>query len=143
MHALVIGNGFHKPSFNVINTQQDESIQSVKVVDLISERIDTRDRFYSIEVSPFDNLLLNFNEFTVPPLFTSVTWFKDNVAVQNDAVEPAVQLTNAITSTPTLMHLTCYKLTELTLGKLMDMKLTNVLALRGGNSISMIKLLYN
>lgn len=135
MHALIIEPKSNKSSFNVINTQQDESFQSVKVIDLIGRRTYTRDRFYSIEVSPSDNLLLNFNDFTVQPLFTSVTWFKDNVEVENDAVEPAVQLINAITSTPTLLHLTCYKLTEMKLEKLMKMKLTNVLALRGGNFV--------
>lgn len=135
MHALVIERKSKKSSFNVINTQLDESFQNVKVIDLIGRRTYRRERFYSIEVSPSDNLLLNFNDFTVQPLFTSVTWFKDNVKVENDAVEPAVQLINAITSTPALLHLTCYKLTKMKLEKLMKMKLTNVLALRGGNFV--------
>lgn len=135
MHALVIERKSNKSSFNVINRQLDESFQYVKVIDLIGRRTYRRERFYSIEVSPSDNLLLNFNDFTVQPLFTSVTWFKDNVEVENDAVEPAVQLINAITSTPALLHLTCYKLTEMKLEKLMKMKLTNVLALRGGNFV--------
>lgn len=135
MHALVIERKSNKSSFSVINTQLDESFQYVKVIDLIGRRTYRRERFYSIEVSPSDNILLNFNDFTVQPLFTSVTWFKDNVEVENDAVEPAVQLINAITSTPALLHLTCYKLTETKLENLMKMKLTNVLALRGGNFV--------
>lgn len=135
MHALVTESKSNKLSFNVINTQQDITVQSVKVIDLISRRTCTRERFYSIEVSPSDNLSLNFNDFTVQPLFTSVTWFTDNVEVEDDAVEPSVQLINAITSTPMLLHLTCYKLTEMTLEKLMKLNLTNILALRGGNFI--------
>ncbi len=119
----------------MINTQQDKYFQSVKVIDLIRDRSYARDRFYSIELSHSDNLSLNFNDFNVQPLFSSVTWFSSNLGVDNDTVEPAVQLMNAITSTPTLLHLTCYKLTEMTIEKLLNMKLTNVLALRGGKFI--------
>lgn len=141
MHAIIIERKSIKPStFNVINSQQDKSIQTVKIIDLIRRRINARERFYSIEVSPSDNLLLNFNDFTVQPLFTSVTWFKDNVEIENDAVEPAVQLINAITSTATLLHLTCYKMTESKLEKLLLMKITNVLALRGGNLLWFIEI---
>lgn len=120
----------------MINAQQDKSFQSVKVIDLIRKCTSARERFYSIEVSYSDNISLNFNDFTVPPLFTSVTWFKNNVEIENDCVEPAVRLINAITSTATLLHLACYKLTESRLDKLLKAKLTNVLAVRGGNFIS-------
>lgn len=135
MQALVIESKPDKPSFKVINTQHDdESIQSVKIIDLIRRRTDTGEKFYSIEVSHSDNLLLNFNDFTVQPLFTSVTWFiKDNVEVENGVVNPAVPLINAITSTPTLLHLTCHQLTHITIEKLLKMKFANILALRGGN----------
>lgn len=134
MQSLIIESKSNKPSLHVINTQHDESFQSVKVIDLIRRRTDTGERFYAIEVSHSDNLLLDFNEFTVQPLFTSVTWFiKDNVKAENDVVNPAVPLINAITSTPTLLHLACYQLTEMTLDKLLKMKFTNFLALRGGN----------
>lgn len=132
MDALVVQSECDKPSFHVINTQQDNSIQSVKIIDLIRSRTNARERFYSIEVSHSAHLLLDFNEFPVQPLFTSVTWFEENVEHENYSMAPAVQLINAITSTPTLLHLTCYKLTELALEKLLQMKFTNVLALRGG-----------
>lgn len=133
MHALAVESNYNKPSFNVINTHQHESVQSVKVIDLIKRRAEMKDKFYSIEVSHFGNLSLNFNDFTVASLFTSVTWFKDNLEVENDCVEPSVHLISAITSTPTLLHLTCYKLTEMMLDKLLKLKINNFLALRGGN----------
>ncbi|KAG4075152.1 hypothetical protein HA402_006169 [Bradysia odoriphaga] len=131
MHAINGESKPNKPSLIVINTQQDKSAQSIKVVDLIRTRTRTKERFYSIEVSHSSSLLLNFNDFLVQPLFTSVTWFSDNVEVENYSVEPSVRLINAITSTPTLLHLTCYKLTEDKLAKILTKKLTNVLALRG------------
>lgn len=133
MHASAIKSKSNKPSFTVINTPQHESLQSVKVIDLINGRMKTRDRFYSIEVSHFGNLSLNYNDFTVAPLFTSVTWSKDNLEMGNDSIEPAVQLINEIKSTPTLLHLTCHLLSELTLEKLLKMKFSNLLVLRGGN----------
>lgn len=133
MHALAIESNSYKPSFNVINTHQHEPLKSVKVIDLIKRRAEMKDRFYSIEVSNFGNLSLNFNDFAVAPLFTSVTWLKDNMEMANDVVAPSVQLINAITSTPTLLHLTCYKLTESKLDKLLKMKVNNFLVLRGGN----------
>lgn len=133
MEALGVKNECNKPSFKVINTRQDNSFQSVKVIDLIRRRMDAKEKFYSVEVSHSGHLLLNFNDFSVQPLFTSVTWFEDNVNEGNIAEKPAVQLINAITSTPTLLHLTCYKLTELNLEKLLKMKPTNILAIRGGN----------
>ncbi|XP_037029139.1 methylenetetrahydrofolate reductase [Bradysia coprophila] len=131
MHAINGERKPNKPSLIVINTQQDKSAQSTKVVDLIRTRTRTKERFYSIEVSHSGSLLLNFNDFLVQPLFTSVTWFRDNLEAENDSVEPSVRLMNAIKSTPTLLHLTCYQLTEEKIEKLLKMKLTNVLALRG------------
>lgn len=133
MHALTTESESNKLPFNVVNTQSHESFQSVKVIDLIQRRTEMKHRFYSIEVSNFGNFLLNFNHFTVQPLFTSVTWFKDNVEVDNESVEPAVELMNEITSTPTLLHLTCYKLNEMKIDKLLKMKFGNFLVLRGGN----------
>lgn len=134
MQASVVDSKTNKPTaFNVINTQQDKSIQCVKVIDLIRKRINAKERFYSIEISHSDGLLLNFNDFSVPPLFTSVAWFKENVELDDESqTEPAVQLINAITSTPTLLHLTCYKMTDVKLDKLLNMNVSNVLALRGG-----------
>lgn len=134
MQALVADSKSYTPPFNVINTLQDKSIQSVKVIELIRERMNARrERFYSIEVSYTADLSLNFNDFTVQPLFTSVTWLKDSAELENPMkTEPAVQLINAITSTATVLHVTCYKLTETTLEKLIKAKRSNILALRGG-----------
>jgi len=131
MHALAIEGKSNNQLFNVINIQHHEINQSVKVIDHIQRRKETKGRFYSIEISTFGNLLLNFNDFPVQPLFTSVTWFKDNLEVENESVEPAIQLVNGITSTPTLLHLTCYKMSEIKLEKLLNTNSTNILATRG------------
>lgn len=133
MHSSDVESKPNKPTPIVINTQKDKSVQSAKVIDLIRARTRTSRRFYSIEISHSGNLLLNFNDFIVQPLFTSVTWLNNNVDVENDdTVEPSVQLMNSITSTPIVLHLTCYQLTEKKIAELLTMKLTNVLALRGG-----------
>ncbi|KAJ6635606.1 Methylenetetrahydrofolate reductase [Pseudolycoriella hygida] len=134
MHALVDESKSNRSSFSVINARRDQPLPSQKIIDLIRRRMDSNEKFYSIETSVSHDLLLNFDEFTVLPLFTSITWFAENVEMDsddNDFVEPAVQLINAITTTPTLLHLTCYKLTERKIERLLRKTLYNVLALRG------------
>lgn len=141
MHELAIESEHNKPLFKVVNTtSKHDSMQSIKVIDHIHRRVKIKKRFYSIEVSNLDNLQLNFNEFTIKPLFTSVTWFKDNTKMENESEMPAVQLIHEITSTPTVLHLTCSELNEMKLDKLLDLNIHNILALRGGNFILEIKI---
>lgn len=137
MHEVAIDIGYRLGKINVVDAI--ESIRTDAVVNLdhvIRDKIANKKRFYAIEVSPVPSTEeLNFNDFDVLPVFTSITWLLDHNLRQptlDDA--PALKLANFVRkSSPVLSHLTCYQMTENHLrGILLEHNVENVLALRGG-----------
>lgn len=137
MHSLAYENDPKGSKLKVIDVEPKPKIscELINIKDLIALKIENKQRFYSIEVSPLVSVEeLNYNKFSVLPLFTSVTWLSDhNLKQPNVSDSDAIKLVKlAQHSTPVLLHLSCYKLTYGKLDEILRNNVKNVLALRGG-----------
>lgn len=137
MHEIAIDTGNRFGKFNVVDAIRSTPTDSTVDLDkVIRDKIANKSRFYGIEVSPVPSTEeLNFNEFDVSPVFTSITWLLDhNLRQATLADAPALKLATVVRkSNPVLSHLTCYKFTENQLREiLLEHHVENVLALRGG-----------
>lgn len=137
MHEVAIDIGNRFGTINVIDAVRiSPTNAAVDLEKVIRDKIANKKRFYGIEVSPVPSTEeLNFNEFDVPPVFTSVTWLLDHNLRQTTLGEaPALKLATVVrNSCPVLSHLTCYQMTENQLREiLLENHVENVLALRGG-----------
>lgn len=137
MHEIAIEN--ENETCEIIHHhQQQYSINiennSIKIIDIINANNRKQKYFYSIEVSPLKQLHLNYNEFVELPAFTAVTWLSDtNINCPLNAVPPSIAMVKQIIqSTPVMLHLSCYKLSELKLDEILKCNLKNILALKGG-----------
>lgn len=137
MHEVAIDTGNRFGKFNVVDAVHGAPTNNAIDLDqVIRDKIANKKRFYGIEVSPVPSTEeLNFNEFDVAPVFTSITWLLDHnlrQATLGDA--PALKLAAVVRkSNPVLSHLTCYRMTENQLREiLLEHQVDNVLALRGG-----------
>lgn len=133
MHELAIDDGQHSGKLNVIDA--DHSPDTSNLDEIIRKKIKEQKPFYAIEVSPVPSSEeLNFKKYSPAPVFTSITWlFDNNLKTDLAADAPAIQLAELVKkSTPVLLHLTCYKLTESKLIDILNTGVDNVLALRGG-----------
>lgn len=131
----------HNPmdSFKLIAARGDilDDIQNgnQNLANSIEKRINEQKRFFGIEISPANSGDLDYNQFPVQPLFTSIAWlFDTNVNYHPLSTAPAIRLgKSAQHCSPVLMHLTCYKLTDAKLREFLDLEFKNILALKGGN----------
>ena len=90
--------------------------------------------FYSIEVSPKEELHIDFNGFKTLPLFVDITWIKDINLTQPLRKCPAFELARKIKSTHAVNSVTCFKMTRDYLEEILndsDM-IKNLTVLRGG-----------
>lgn len=121
---------------------------SIRIIDLINERIHNNTPFYGIEVCPTvgkrSDPVLDLSRFANPPLFVSITWLGQHFdGPENIASTPALQLLKLIRAdnddghngrmVPVLLHITCERMTaDAVLQAIGDNVVHNVLALRGG-----------
>lgn len=107
--------------------------QNIK--ELITSQINQQKRFYSIEIMPIANDdTLNYDDFPVKPLFTSVTWLSDTkMEAQHMADSPSLKIAASLKRiTPIMVHLTLRHLTDANLVDILATNVQNILALRGG-----------
>lgn len=136
MHELAIETGNHTGKINVVDAESN--LNGDDIIDLdqvIQEKIAQKKRFYAIEVSPVPSAEdLNYRQFNVQPVFTSITWLLDhNIRIEPIGDAPALKLAQVIRkSNPVLSHLTCFKMTANKLEEILNHNVKNVLALRGG-----------
>jgi len=115
-------------------------VAKVPLSKLIEENFnaETKKFFFSLEVSPKENLMLDFYGFKVLPLFVNITWIRDDnlTAPLRDA--PAFKLAEQIKSSHVVNSVTCYKLTDEDLNEILSNPETteNFNLLRGGASWS-------
>jgi hypothetical protein len=90
--------------------------------------------FYSIEVTAKSGLKLDYTQFNTLPLFTDITWIKnDNLKAKSVYEAPAFDLARKITSSQVVNSVTCYTLTDEKLDEIMsDCDAKNYTILRGG-----------
>lgn len=91
--------------------------------------------FYSIEITPKDDLRLDFTELSVLPLFVALTWIKDDNLSCADGLKgaPTACVTRLIRSSFRVNHLSCYKLTDHQLQEFLDLdEVDNISVVRGG-----------
>lgn len=139
MHEFAIDLSEPSSSFNLIAPSNADDVVNengqMSLDEVIQSKIKAGKRFYGIEISPAANGEdLDYNKFSIQPLFTSITWlFDDNLKSDSMSMAPAIQLGKVVEKcSPVLMHLTCYKLNEATLGEFLDIGFNNILALKGG-----------
>ena len=124
-----------KQFLHVINSS---IANDANIANLILDYKQRKKRFYSIEVSPFGSCL-NFHRFSLPPLFTSIVWLPIPNGSSSNAEFvkqlPAICVAKSIKTTPILLHLSCYEMTEDLLKDILKMDFKNILAIRGGNFI--------
>lgn len=140
MHEIAIDTNNNDETCEIINIHNQQSTRnnndnkSIKIIDIINENKRKQKYFYSIEVSPIKQLDLNYNEFNELPAFTAVTWLSDkNINCPLNVTPPSVEMIDKlIESTPVMLHLSCYKLSELKLNEILKFGIKNILALRGG-----------
>lgn len=135
MHELALGS--QQVSYFVADYTAPCINQFQNIKELIAHRIENRQHFYSIEVMPVESAYhLNYDDLLVQPLFTSITWLSDtNLKALTIAEAPSVQVARVFnTFTPTMSHVTCTQMTPDKLNDILETKVQNVLALRGGKS---------
>jgi hypothetical protein len=90
--------------------------------------------FYSIEVTPKEDLHCDFNNFKILPLFVAVTWIKnENLKAKSLFEAPAFDLARKIESSQVVNSVTCYNLIEENLDEILTKgQITNLTILRGG-----------
>lgn len=66
--------------------------------------------FYSIEVTPKEELHIDLNDFKILPLFINITWIKDENLKQPLKKAPAFELARKIKSTHVVNSITCYNM---------------------------------
>lgn len=95
-----------------------------KIKKLLIDRNEIKKHFFSIEVTPKPNRLdIDYSQFPIEPLFTSITWIgDDNLKYDRVTDSPALKMIDNLTKKkqPCLSHVCCYKLTEKQLDDMLD-----------------------
>ncbi|CAD7087407.1 unnamed protein product [Hermetia illucens] len=136
MHAPSVDFPSFPPDGNIVNLANlavPSSYSQLKIVDLIQEKINAREYFYGIEISPGLQQVLNYNLLKVAPLFTSIVWLAShNWAMESLDEAPAVRLAKRVEPNgPVLAHISCYNLTYDKLRKFLKPSINNVMVVRG------------
>lgn len=133
MHETIIEE-IENETFNIINLpSNDRSYLQSNITKLINNKISSNKLFYSIEISPKNNLIINFNELKKLPIFTAVTWFS-NINLKFKQIEncPALEMAFKIRKAfPVLTHVTCFEMNEVVLDEIFKSGVKNIFALRG------------
>ena len=89
--------------------------------------------FYSFEVSPKDDLQIDFTKLKVLPLFVDATWILNyNLKCDDISKAPSLELTKRITCTQTVNSLTCFQLEDKNIEGILKERPLNLTLLRGG-----------
>lgn len=133
MHETIIEEGENKTS-NAINLpSNNKSYLQSNIRKLINIKLSSNQLFYSIEISPKNNLIINFNELKKLPIFAAVTWFS-NINLKFKPIEKSPALEMAFTirkAFPVLTHVTCFEMNEEVLDEIFNSDVNNIFALRG------------
>lgn len=133
MHETIIEESENETS-NAINLpSNNKSYLQSNITKLIKIKLSTNQLFYSIEISPKNNLIINFNELKKLPIFTAVTWFSNiNLKFQQIENSPALEMAFKIRKAfPVLTHVTCFEMNEEILDGIFNSGVNNIFALRG------------
>lgn len=89
--------------------------------------------FYSFEVTPRDDLEVDFTKLKKLPLFVDVTWISNqNLKCEKISRSSAVNLSKSITCAQTVNSLTCYQLEDRHIDEILEESVNNLTLLRGG-----------
>ena len=93
----------------------------------------TSKHFYSFEITPKSNLVLNMDVFEKLPLFVALTWIEnDNLRFDSLKDCPVIKHLSLIKSTFVLAHITCCSLSDTTLDEFLESEVENLAVFRGG-----------
>jgi 5,10-methylenetetrahydrofolate reductase len=112
---------------------QNEGVKKCSIKDIVHQCNGTKGLYYSIEITPKANCSVNFDEMTVKPIFTSITWISgSNLKYGTIKKCPAVNLTAKLSQNcPVLNHVTCFKLSEKNANDFQEIGIQNLLILKG------------
>lgn len=125
----------HSANMKVVNKSQNLAKLDLKKLILQNFTKDNGKFFYSIEVTPKENLSIDFNDFKVLPIFVDITWIRnENLRVASLQNAPAFELARKIECTNVVNSVTCYKLTDENVADVLNQfeSMKNFTILRGG-----------
>lgn len=130
----------HNKTLQFSSSAMSSPLDIANLAALINNRISEKKHFFSIEISPSSQSnSLDYNVFgNKQPLFASVTWLMDtNIQCDCMSNAPAIQLSHAMVNMiPVLLHVTCFKLDERRLNDILNHRINNIFALKGGNLLT-------
>lgn len=139
MHETIIEEDENETSNNISLPVIKKSYLQSNITKLINNKIASNKLFYSIEISPINNFIIDLNELKKLPIFTAVTWFS-NINLKYEQIEncPALEMACKIRKAfPVLTHVTCFEMNEEVLDGIFKSGVENIFALRGDfNSIN-------
>lgn len=121
--------------FKIVN--KPEKVKKIPLKKLILEDFTKENgkQFYSIEVTPRADLIIDFNEFKTSPLFVDITWLSnENLREKSVRESSAFQLAKQIESSHVVNSVTCFNLNEGHLDEILGGSevIKNFTVLRGG-----------
>lgn len=133
MHETIIEQGENETSNDINLPSNNKSYLQSNITKFIKIKLSTNQLFYSIEISPKNNLIINFNELKKLPIFTAVTWFSNiNLKFKQIENSPALEMAFKIRKAfPVLTHVTCFEMNEEILDEIFNSGVNNIFALRG------------
>lgn len=133
MHETIIEEGENETLNNINLPAINKSYLHTNISKLINTKISSNNYFYSIEISPNQNLCTDLNEFKKKPTFAAVTWFSNiNLKCKQIENSPALEMACKISKAfPVLTHVTCYEMNEDILDDIFNSGVENIFALRG------------